>query len=124
MLRIVSSVLLLVVFIIQSAEYANAQYNESYCSSKKTELTSRATEWMKEWDTATTDVNGLIRIDGKHLTSEIGLTLVNCEPYLDAEDLLALTNMKLVIDDQIDRNIKLGPPCDPLCEPGPPILDQ
>lgn len=61
-----------------------------------------------QWETTTTDINGLIRSDGKQLASEIGLTLVNCEPYLSAEDLLFLTNMKLVIDDQIDKNIKLS----------------
>ena len=78
-------------------------------------------EWMGEWATAASDPDGLIRADGKQLNSEIGLTLVNCDTSLNDHDKLTLTQMKDVIDAQIDQNIDYGPPCDPLCEPGPPI---
>ena len=100
---------------------ATAQYDVSYCEGKRDEMSSRAEEWMGEWATAVSDPNGLIRADGKQLTSEIGLTLVNCDTSLNDHDKLTLTQMKGVIDAQIDQNIDYGPPCDPLCEPGPPI---
>ena len=108
-------------FSLTAMEYASAQYSESYCLDKKTELMSRGSDWDKQWSTKDVDVNGIIRSDGKQLTSEIGLTLVNCQPYLDAQNLLDLTNMKMVIDASIDKNINYGPPCDPLCASGPPI---
>ena len=84
-------------------------------------MTSRAMDWMKQWETATSDPNGQIRTDGKQLTSEIGSTLGNCEAYLNDHDKLMLTQMMDVIDASIDRNIDYGPPCDPTCKPGPPI---
>jgi hypothetical protein len=73
---------------------------------------------MYEWDTAEIDPNGKIRDDGKQLTSEIGLTLINCESFLNAEDKLALTQAMDVINASIDNNINYGPPCHPFCERG------
>lgn len=88
---ILSLLLPLVIFVGQSMEYVNAQLNESYCMGKKDEMMSRGYEWSEQGSTATTDPNGLIRSDGKQLSSEIEPTVVNCEPYLTAEHLLALT---------------------------------
>jgi hypothetical protein len=103
-------------------EYVNAQLNESYCMGKKDEMMSRGYEWSEQGSTATTDPNGLIRSDGKQLSSEIEPTVVNCEPYLTAEHLLALTQLKNVIDASINKNIDHGPLCDPLCESGPTVV--
>jgi hypothetical protein len=101
-------------------EQATAQYDLSYCQGKRDEMGSRANEWMMEWSTAESDPGGQIRNDGKQLTSEIGLTLVNCD-ILDDSDKLTLTQMKDVIDASIDENIDFGPPCTPNCQPGPPV---
>lgn len=76
---------------------------------------------MTKWHTATEDPNQIIRKEGKQLTSEIGLTMVNCDTYLNDSHKLLLLQMRDVIDASIDKNIDYGPPCDPLCEPGPPI---
>ena len=48
----------------------------------------------------------ILSADGKQLTSEIGLTLVNCDTSLNDHDKLTLTQMKDVIDAQIDQNIE------------------
>ena len=56
---------------LTATQYVNAQYNESYCLGKKTELESRGTDWIEQWSTATSDINGIIRSDGKQLTSEM-----------------------------------------------------
>ena len=100
---------------------SEAQFDESYCQGKKDEMISRAMEWSKEWGTAQTDPNSQIRTDGKQLTSEIGLTLVNCDSFLNDHDKLTLTQMMDVINASIDKNINYGPPCDPMRQSGPPI---
>jgi len=48
---------------------------------------------------ATSDPNGQIRTNGKQLTSEIGLILVNCESNLGDHDKLTLTQIQLVNQD-------------------------
>jgi hypothetical protein len=98
-----------------------SQYDASYCQGKKNEMTSRGNEWLREWSTATSDPNGRIRTDGKQLASEIGLTLVNCETSLSDHDKLTLTQMTVVINNSIDKDINYGPPCVPYCARGPPI---
>jgi hypothetical protein len=118
---IILPTLLLLVVTLSIGQYASAQYDVSYCQGKRDEMTSRGEEWFRVWSTATSDPYGQIRTDGKQLTSEIGLTLVNCDTSLDDHDKLTLTQMKGVIDASIDKNINYGPPCDPLCQPGPPI---
>ena len=113
--------MLLSTFIIISiGQHAKAQYSDSYCQGKKDEMTSRAMQWMKQLGTASSDPNGLIRADGKQLTSEIGLTLANCANLSD-HDKLTLTQFMDLINAEIDKNINYGPPCNPLCQQGPPI---
>ena len=62
-----------------------------------------------------TYANGTRGMDGRMATA------ASDPDGLIRADKLTLTQMKDVIDAQIDQNIDYGPPCDPLCEPGPPI---
>ena len=117
----ISLTLLLPGFTIPLPEYAYAQYDAQYCEGKKNEMSSRASDWMTKWSTASEDPNQIIRKEGKQITSEIGLTMINCDTNLNDSDKLLLLQMRGVIDTSIDENIDYGPPCDPLCEPGPPI---
>jgi hypothetical protein len=114
-------IVLLLVIMLSIGQYATAQYDVSYCQGKRDEMTSRWEGWATGWSTATSDPSGKIRADGKQLASEIGLTLVNCDSYLDDHDKLTLMQIQEVIDASIDNNINYGPPCDPNCQPGPPI---
>jgi len=120
---IVLPVLLLSTFIIiiSVGQYVKAQYSDPYCQGKKDEMISRAGQWSQQWETALSDPNGQIRADGKQLTSEIGLTLANCNTSLNDHDKLTLTQAMDVINAEIDKDINYGPPCNPLCQSGPPI---
>ena len=81
----------------------------------------RAYDWLVKWSAAIEDPNQIIREEGKRISSEIGLTMVDCDTNLNDSDKLLLLQMRDIIDTSIDKNIDYGPPCDPLCEPGPPI---
>ena len=80
---------------------------------KKDEMLSRWAEWGKEWSNARTDPNGQIREKGKHLVSELDLTLANCGDNLGQEDKELLSGGIDVINTEIEKNIDYGPPCDP-----------
>ena len=45
----------------------------------------------KQWGTASTDPNGLIRSDGKQPTPKIGLTLANCASLSDHDKLTSFS---------------------------------
>ena len=115
------TVFLSILLVSYLPERTTAQFNTSYCQGKSDEMISRGEDWMRNWSIAVSDPNGQIRNDGKQLASEIGLTLVNCDTNLDDHSKLTLMQLKDVIDAQIDNNIDYGPPCDPYCQPGPPI---
>jgi hypothetical protein len=117
---IFSVVLISTVILISGVDLIRAQYSKVYCQGKRDEIMSRAMKWLQQWETAASDSHGLLRSDGKQLTSEMGITLVYCGGLSD-HDKLTITQMKDLIDASIDKNIDYGPPCTPLCKPGPPI---
>jgi hypothetical protein len=82
----------------------NNNVTTSYCQGKKDEMMSRGSEWLRVWGTSTKDPNGLIRSDGKQLTSEIGLTLSKCDTSLNDHDKLTLTQEMDLINAEIDKN--------------------
>jgi hypothetical protein len=84
-------------------------------------MLTRWNEWGHEWSDARTDPNGQIREKGKQLVSEIESTLANCGDSLSDQDKKLLSIGIDVINTEIDKDIDYGPPCDPSCQPGPPI---
>jgi hypothetical protein len=110
--------------IISIGGLAHAQpnpYTPTYCQGKKDEMLTRGGDWMKEWSTARTDPNGQIREKGKQVVSEIESTLANCGDSFSDQDKKSLSSDIDVINTEIEKNIDYGPPCDPACQPGPPI---
>lgn len=102
-------------------KYLLCSLKNSYCNNKKVDLISHAKTWLKKWGTATTDPGGQIRTEGRQLSSDMGQLLADCNTVLNDHDKLTLTQMRDLIAYQLDRDINIGPPCNPSCQPGPPI---
>jgi hypothetical protein len=88
--------------------YTHNIFDSDDSESEGDEMTSRAEEWMGEWATAASDPDGLIRADGKQLTSEIGLTLVNCDTSLNDHDKLTLTQMKMSLTHKLTKILTMA----------------
>lgn len=83
---VVSAMLLFATAISLSTVETTAQYDTSYCQGKRDEMTSRWEQWATAWTYDTIDPGGQIRAEGEQLSTEIGLTLVNCDTSLSDSD--------------------------------------
>jgi hypothetical protein len=88
------------------------------CQDEKTLLMSRIQSWMYRWETVVTDPGGQLRDEGRQIVSEIIPFIQECADVIDADSISKFNMASIIIIDQIDRNVRLGPADVP---PGPPI---
>ena len=114
------AVALLLSLIIVSGYMVYAQ-SSSDCQSKKDDLLSRFQSWNKRWNEYTSDPQGQLRAEGRQLVAEIVAFMKDCADSIDSNTVSLLTSADPIITDQIDRDVNLGPSCDPTSQDGPPI---
>jgi hypothetical protein len=118
---------LLSTVLIPSIQLAHAQGSMNgntpsvNCQSQNDDLRIRGKTWIQKWGTSDTDPGGQLRIEGKQISSDIGMTLVQCENVLNDHDKLTLTQIADLINAEIDKDVNFGPPCNPNCASGPPV---